>query len=380
MSVEIGSVEIAGDDLRYQWQVLSGEHAELCAAIKTAVGNRRALFVVDGGFARHHWASLAPTLIPALSAHDAFVVAGGEKIKTLRMAEKLAGWMLDCGADRQTVVVTIGGGATSDLAGFAASMVMRGIAVIHCPTTLLAMADAALGGKTGVNTRHGKNTIGAFHQPNAVIAWTGALASLPARAFRSGLSEVVKSALLTGEEAMSGLEASMQAIVGRDQTAIRQALVMSCGLKAGIVSADAREGSVRKYLNLGHTLGHVWEWNCRSPRLTHGEAIARGLVCELALGEELGFVGSGLAARTRTLLEGAGFNCAPLPLSEGVWAAGLAADKKRNAGNVDLIALSAPGAAAIRPLLIKDLIEWLTSAMLVYQQDRLSPVVDPRRR
>jgi 3-dehydroquinate synthase len=243
---------------------------ENVSAIASAVGGAMA----EGGFA------------PARVA----TFAAGERSKTLATVERLYGAFLEAGLDRRSVVVAVGGGVVGDVAGFAAATWMRGIAVVHVPTTLLAMVDSAVGGKTGVDLA-GKNLVGAFHQPSGVFASLDALATLPRREVRGGLGEVLKSAILSGEELFARVERDAAKLVAVDLEALEPVIFGCLALKAGVVSRDEREDGERALLNLGHTLGHALESLAGfSADLIHGEAVAIGTCFAAHLGVRLGLL------------------------------------------------------------------------------------------
>lgn len=210
----------------------------------------------------------------------------GEEAKSLT----IAGWLYDeaaaAGLDRNSVVVALGGGVVGDVAGFVAATYLRGVQFIQIPTTLLAQVDASVGGKVAVNHSAGKNLIGAFYQPRAVLADVAFFRTLSARDYHSGLAEVVKHALLDGEERLQWLENNLDALLDRDITLLQQIVTWCCRYKAGVVERDEHEKNERKQLNLGHTFGHAVEaWGGFS-RWTHGEAISIGLIAALKLSEE----------------------------------------------------------------------------------------------
>src|SRR5690606_30629821 len=218
------------------------------------------------------------------------------------------------GADRRSAIVAIGGGVTTDLGGFVAATYLRGIPWIAVPTTTLAMCDAAVGGKTGVDTPHGKNLIGAFHQPRAVVADPRVLASLPERTYREGLVEAVKHAAIADGDLFGWLERELASVLARDEAALEQLLRRSMAIKAAVVSADEREGGRRPLLSAGPTLAHAAE-HASDYRLGHGAAVAIGLVLESRIGERLGRTEPGTSDRLATLL---GRMDLPILLPEGL--------------------------------------------------------------
>ncbi len=213
----------------------------------------------------------------ALGAGAPVLVPDGERSKHLRTVQRIFGGLIAAGADRGSGVVAVGGGVIGDMAGFAAATYLRGIAVAHVPTTLLAQVDSAVGGKTGVNLPEGKNLVGAFHQPAAVIVDPSFLQTLSSREYRAGLFEVVKYAMACSRDLYDRLERDLDAIERRQAPALVPAIEACCRIKAAIVTSDEREHGQRRLLNFGHTAGHALEAVTGYARFRHGEAIAWGM-------------------------------------------------------------------------------------------------------
>lgn len=230
------------------------------------------------------------------------VLADGEAHKTLASAERIFAALAALGATRDACVVALGGGVIGDVAGFAAACWMRGIALVQAPTSLLAMADSAVGGKTAVNLPVGKNLVGVFHQPRAVIADTATLASLPAREYRSGLAEIVKYAAIGDPGFFAWLEDHADALLAHDEAALEHAIATSCLHKAGIVARDEREAGDRALLNFGHTFAHAIELEAGYGRWLHGEAVAIGMLLAARLSSALGCARPEDAQRLAALL------------------------------------------------------------------------------
>jgi shikimate kinase/3-dehydroquinate synthase len=259
----------------------------------------RIAVVGDRTATRAHIPAVAASLRDAGMEPVLLRVPEGERAKSKGALDRLWRDLARSGIARDGGVVAVGGGATGDLAGFAAATYMRGIAVAHVPTTLLAMVDSSIGGKTGIDLPEGKNLVGAFHAPSAVFSDPATLATLPARQVSSGLAEVVKTAFLADRESVDQAARSLERVVrDRDLAPATLLVAMSAELKAAVVGADEREAGLREILNFGHTLGHAYE-AASGYRATHGEAVAVGMVFATALAEDLG-----LAPRTlRPLLE-----------------------------------------------------------------------------
>jgi 3-dehydroquinate synthase len=229
----------------------------------------------------------------------------GEASKSRETWIRLSDEMLALGLDRQTGIVALGGGVVGDLAGFVAATYLRGIPYAQVPTTLLAMLDAAVGGKVGVDTPLGKNLVGAFHPPAVVVADPLTLLSLPDRVYRAGLSEAVKHGLIADATYFGWIEANVRPLLARDVEALTHLIQRSVEIKAAVVSGDERESGHRAILNAGHTIAHGLE-QASDYRLPHGEAVSLGLVAECRIAERLGLAPSGLAERVRGVLDALG--------------------------------------------------------------------------
>jgi 3-dehydroquinate synthase len=253
-------------------------------------------------------ANVAPLYAPQLreamgaASSELFTIPAGEAHKTREQWAQLTDALLAAGFGRDTTVLALGGGVIGDLAGFVAATYMRGIPFVQLPTTLLAMIDASIGGKTGVDTGAGKNLVGAFHRPRAVIADPAVLASLPAKHLRAGLAEAVKHGAIADALYYDQIDGALPSILAATHgEAMRALIVRSVEIKAGIVLQDEREGGIRRNLNFGHTLGHAIESES-GYRMLHGEAIAIGMVLEAQLGERLGVTAPGTSDRLRDTL------------------------------------------------------------------------------
>ena len=233
---------------------------------------------------------------------DAITFPAGEDSKNRKEWARITDLLLDRAVGRDGGIIALGGGVTGDLAGFVAATFLRGIPFLQAPTSLLAMVDASVGGKTGVDTRHGKNLVGAFHPPVAVVADPRVLGTLPDCDYRGGLAEAVKHGLIADREYFEWMEREVDAVLRREETTLTQLVRRSVEIKAAVVSADERETGRRAILNAGHTVAHALE-QATAYRLPHGEAVALGLVAECALGEELGTTERGTRRRVASLLE-----------------------------------------------------------------------------
>jgi len=261
----------------------------------------------------------------------------GEEHKRLSTVEALAGQMVAAGADRSSLVAAFGGGVVNDVGGFLAAVYMRGIEVVQIPTTLLAQVDAAIGGKTGVNLLSGKNLVGAFHQPRLVLIDPAALDTLPEREYRAGLYEVIKCAIIASPSLFEVLATRRGSVLARSPAVVDELILESVRIKADVVSADEREGDLRRILNFGHTLGHALEAETGFERLLHGEAVAFGMLAAARLAETAGVLAPADAAAIRRLIHDYG----PIPPLNGVRAeallARLGSDKKTIGGKVHFV-------------------------------------------
>ena len=306
--------------------------------LSTQLAGRRAFLLTDSNCLEHCW----PELIDPLSDIEILEVEPGESSKDLDVVNGLWHTLLELHADRNCVLISLGGGVVTDLGGFIASTYKRGIAAIHIPTSLLGMVDAAVGGKTGINLGHAKNQVGTFYQAEAVCLCPAFLQSLPADQLTSGYAEMLKHALLEGPAALDALTSTTH-----DAEGIGPLVAASAQFKQAIVDQDERESGLRKHLNLGHTIGHGIEsvlLDAGTP-ISHGHAVAWGLVSEADLGVELGVVNTSTRDRILQEVNGA-FDS--VQLSEKQMDACLEAmlhDKKNNGTEMRFVLVKEPGEA-----------------------------------
>jgi 3-dehydroquinate synthase len=309
---------------------LVGDHLDVARTVLIADGNVFAL-LQTGHLGRNPWSGPALTF-PA-----------GEGSKTREQWARLTDALLADGLGRDSGIIALGGGVAGDLAGFVAATYMRGLPYLQVPTSLLAMLDASVGGKTGVDTPEGKNLIGAFHPPVAVVADPRVLATLPERDYRGGMAEAVKHGLIADAEYFGWMEREAGALLRRDEAALTHLVRRSVEIKAEVVSADEREAGRRATLNAGHTVAHALE-RVTGYGLPHGEAVALGLVAECALAEELGLAPTGVGGRVAGLLARLGLPVRLAgPLDAGQVVAAMASDKKNRAAQVRFALPSALG-------------------------------------
>jgi 3-dehydroquinate synthase len=286
--------------------------------------------------------------------HAALVLPDGESHKTLATSADVFGALAALGANRDATILALGGGVIGDLAGFAAACWMRGIDFVQMPTTLLAMVDSSVGGKTGVNLAAGKNLVGAFHQPRRVVADTSTLSTLPLREYRAGLAEVVKYGAIGDVDFFARHETNVDALNARDDAVLAAAIAASCRHKAGVVARDEHEHGERALLNFGHTFGHALETATGYGSLLHGEAVAIGMVLAARLSTALGRAAQADADRLVALLVALGLPVTP-PASEPQRLLELMRlDKKNLGGKLRLILWRGIGAAEIAPGIDED--------------------------
>lgn len=278
-----------------------------------------------------------------------YVIPAGEEHKTFSTAEAICCEAVRQGLDRDSVFLALGGGVTTDLTGFAASIYMRGVSFVSIPTSLLAMIDAAIGGKTGADLPLGKNLIGTFWQPKAVLMDIAFLRSLPEKERRCGAAELVKHAILFDPELFARLERSPSGFLQLGDPAYAARLIArSCRLKASVVSGDERESGRRALLNFGHTFGHAAE-RLKNFTMSHGEAVAYGMAAATELAVELGLLSGGEALRIRELIRNFGLPLSVSGLSPAVILESMRSDKKNRAGKIRLVLPCGIGRADIFP-------------------------------
>jgi len=334
-------VAVALGERSYAVEIAAGCRARLSRRIARASG---AVLVADRNTARY-----LPEREPQERARHV-VLEPGEEHKDIRAVERIWDAGLELGGDRNACVVAIGGGVVGDLAGFAAATLLRGVAFGQVPTSLLAMVDSSVGGKTGFDRPQGKNLVGAFHQPRFVLCDVDTLATLPVEERIAGLAEVVKAAWLEGERDVAALEQDAEALRAGDPAATERAIRRSVRTKARVVMADEHESGLRMSLNLGHTVGHALEAAAGFGALRHGEAVALGMVAAMRVGRSLRQLDEASVVRCIALLDRLG-----LPtdldrrLDDEVFGY-VGADKKRAGATVRFVVPGPPGSHRIEPI------------------------------
>ncbi len=350
-------VRVALDARSYDIVVGRGVIGSLGPRIAALRPGAKIAIVTDEEVARHHLGAAEASLAAAGVPASRVIVPAGESSKSFPSFERVCEALIAERIERGDLVVALGGGVIGDLAGFAASVVRRGIDYVQVPTTLLAQVDSSVGGKTAINSAHGKNLIGAFHQPILVLADTALLDTLPARQFRAGYAELVKYGLLGDAAFFTWLEANWRDVFAGGSAsgslAREHAIAVSCRAKAGIVARDERETGERALLNLGHTFGHALEAGCGfSDRLLHGESVAAGMALAFGFSARLGLIPAAEAERAIRHLAAVGLPTrlrdipGDLPSLDRLMDL-IAQDKKVKRGTLTFILLRGIGAAFV---------------------------------
>jgi 3-dehydroquinate synthase len=323
----------------------AGEYAVLCGAgiLRDAAGEIEQL----GEFSSVHvltspkvWRSVGKTVkaaIPRDVSKNVHLFDDAETKKNLPTVELLCRKLTRAGADRKSLMVAVGGGVVGDVAGFVAASYLRGVALAHVPTTLVAQVDSSIGGKTGVNLPEGKNLVGAFYAPRLVLIDTDLLRTLPERQFRSGLAEVIKYGVIADAELFAYLEQNMERVLRKDVEALSHIIPRCVEIKADVVSRDERESGLREILNFGHTFGHALESVTKYRRYLHGEAVAWGMIAASLLGHKLGTTGAIEMSRIVSIIGSIG----KIPAWPGVppktFIEAMLSDKKTRAGKLRFV-------------------------------------------
>jgi 3-dehydroquinate synthase len=350
-------VDVALGERAYDIVIGRGVLASLGARVGKLRPGARAAIVTDEFVATHWLRKTEASLLDAGIATSRIIVDEGEISKSYEGLEYVCEELIAAKIERNDLVIALGGGVVGDLAGFAAAILRRGVDFVQVPTSLLAQVDSSVGGKTGINSPHGKNLVGAFHQPILVVADTAVLDTLSPRQFRAGYAEVAKYGVLGDEAFFTWLEAN-HADIFAGGAAREHAIATSCRAKAAIVTRDERENGERALLNLGHTFGHALEAATGfSDRLFHGEGVAIGMVLAAEFSAQLGMIGESEALRVKTHLAAAGLpthlqdiaGFTQEKFSADTLMTLMAQDKKVKRGKLTFILLEAVGRAVIAP-------------------------------
>ena len=353
------TVQVLLGDRSYPIRVRAGSLSDVGEAISREIGGQRVAVVTTPRVAEAHFATIANGLAHAhLEAHE-IRVPERDRAKTLRTASRLYDALIEMAADRDTVLIGLGGGAVCDLTGFVASTFLRGVPLVQVPTTLLAQVDASVGGKTAVNHPRGKNLVGTFYQPRLVCIDPDVLKTLSPRDRRCGMAEIVKVAAIWDAEFFAWLEANVGGALRLERGPLEEAIARACSAKAEVVGLDEREVGLRALLNFGHTLGHAIETVAGYRRARHGEAVAMGMAFAARLSERRGLCAPGAADRLIALLERIG-----LPVEPPDWGSqraaylqAVAVDKKVRGEKVRFVVLREIGRAELLPLSPGEILE-----------------------
>ena len=348
MSVDASSVHVNLDERSYEIRIVSDGLTELPALLPSwldrsmyRAGSSRLAHIVTDRNVRRHADVVRESLVRAGWTCGLLELEPGEKTKSVNNLSAVWDALIAAKADRQTVVIAVGGGVIGDLAGFAAASFVRGLPFVQVPTSLLADVDSSVGGKTGINHPAAKNMLGAFHQPIGVLIDTAVLDTLPAREFSAGLAEVVKYGVILDADFFAFLEQRAESINRRDPNILRQVVARCCRLKADVVEKDEFERTgLRAILNYGHTFAHAFEALAGYGELLHGEAVAIGMLYASRLAERLGFIDATTTRRQEELLSLFGLPIqlpADWPHSEDAVIDRMKLDKKTLAGQLRFV-------------------------------------------
>jgi len=311
------------------------------------VQSKRTMIITNTTVAPLYLTRVSQALTLAGKQVEHLILPDGESYKTMETLELIFDALLKNKCDRKTTLIALGGGVIGDITGFAAASYMRGIPFVQIPTTLLSQVDSSVGGKTGVNHPLGKNMIGAFYQPQAVISDTKTLATLPARELSAGLAEIIKYGAIVDMEFFAWLEQNCQLLRDQDQVALAYAIGRSCEIKAEVVRLDEREGGLRAILNFGHTFAHAIESAMGYGVWLHGEAVGCGMVMAADLSQRLGYISQADLQRIRSLVAAAGLPVQAPELSVATWLEWMQVDKKNDDGQIKFILLNPMGRAVV---------------------------------
>jgi 3-dehydroquinate synthase len=374
ISRKSGQVTVALGGRGYDIVIGAGLLASAPQHLMQALPGARFAIVADWALSAYAHGLEAQLKEHGLLLGDVCFVPSGEKSKCFSELERVCNALLDLGIERKHAVIALGGGVIGDLAGFAASILKRGVRLVQVPTTLLAQVDSSVGGKTGIDTRQGKNLVGTFHQPSLVLADLATLESLPDREFRAGYAEVVKYGVLGDAVFFEWLEENGPRVFAHDGDALAHAILRSCQMKAEIVARDERETGDRALLNLGHTFGHAVEaWAGYSGALLHGEGVALGMVLAAKFSQAQGLCGPSVATRLKAHLSGFGLPADFKSLNEQVGRmpaleellSFMEQDKKVQDGQLTLVLLRGIGQSFVAGGVPRDSIRDFLQAQLI---------------
>jgi 3-dehydroquinate synthase len=340
------TLDLVLPDTRYPIYIGESLYAD-AARIVAHLPQKKAAIITNETIAPLYLAPLQAALEAAGVAVTPVILPDGEAYKTWETLNLIFDALLGARAERKTTLIALGGGVIGDMTGFAAACYQRGAPFIQIPTTLLAQVDSSVGGKTAINHPLGKNMIGAFYQPRAVLADMAVLDTLPERELSAGLAEVIKYALLGDVQFLAWLEQHIEALRARDRATLAEAVRHCCQMKADIVGEDEKETGVRALLNLGHTFGHAIETGLGYGAWLHGEAVAAGMVLAAETSRLLGWISEADVARVTALIERAGLPILSPDLGVDAWISHMGHDKKVEEGQLRFVLLRQLGQAVI---------------------------------
>ena len=329
---------IAIDSENGRYEVVYGARVLSSAAKRIkSLGENTGVFLLCSPRVARHWRRKLERALRTASLRGTIIFDDREESKNIATVERVCRELVRAGADRRALLVAAGGGVVGDVAGFVAAGYLRGVGLVHVPTTVVAQVDSAIGGKTGVNLPEGKNLVGAFYSPRLVLADPVTLSTLPAREFRSGLYEVIKYGVISDPRLFAFLENSIEALAHRDAKALDFVIPRCIEAKAAVVSRDERESGLREILNFGHTFAHAFETATRYRKYLHGEAVGWGMIAASRLSQRMGLLAPENAARIERLVRRLG----PLPSLPSAKPSRLVAimhlDKKVRGGKLRLV-------------------------------------------
>lgn len=354
------SVSVMLGDRSYPILIRWGSLPELGGTLVRESGFQRAVLITTPNVGRRYAAPVQVGMEDAGLRVARIEVPDGEAAKTLATAARVYDELIELEADRQTGLVSLGGGAACDLVGFVASTYLRGVPLVQVPTTLLAQVDASVGGKTAVNHERGKNLIGSFYQPRLVWIDPEVLSTLDARERRAGMAEIVKVAAIWDAAFFEWLEEQADALLALSPDPLCEAIARACAIKAEVVGLDEREAGLRALLNFGHTLGHAIENVCGYAQVSHGEAVAIGMVFAAELSEARELCPPGSSKRLREILERIGLPTELPRRDRSAYLRAIAVDKKTRGERIGYVALRELGRAEVVQLTPEEILAGVT--------------------
>lgn len=329
-------IAIDSENGRYEVVYGAGVLSSAASRIKS-LGKNTGVFLLCSPRVARHWRRKFERVVRAAGLRRTVIFDDREESKNIATVERVCRALVRAGTDRRALLVAVGGGVVGDVAGFVAASYLRGVGLVHVPTTVVAQVDSAIGGKTGVNLPEGKNLVGAFYSPRLVLADPITLSTLPAREFRSGLYEIIKYGVISDPRLFAFLENSIEALANRDAKALDFVIPRCIEAKAAVVSRDERESGLREILNFGHTFAHAFETATRYRKYLHGEAVGWGMIAASRLSQCMGLLGAEGATRIENLVRRVG-RLPPLPAAKpSRLVAIMHADKKVRGGKLRLV-------------------------------------------